>query len=260
MVQKILSIKENLTSIKGHNSVRNRQKITSIRTWILYISMQVPNSSICSEDMVENTFLHQSRAITLLFMNKFSPFSNPNRSSPISTSMQSLKKIGQKLLKSGSRNEARIDGWMDGWMDKQFGGYNVIPATFLWQGIKICIMPITSTTTNCHQIIQLLCLTSEPCHEKTCFCHMQTTMGQISLCICPFVVRCLDSIIPLVSISKISSLYLASVAAQAGSSLTWSQTQKTDFLVTRLISSVSTQITTIMILSFRTDRQIWKTV
>ena len=31
-----------------------------------------------------------------------------------------------------------------------------------------------------------------------------------------FVVRCLDSIIPLVSISEISSLYLASVAAQAG--------------------------------------------
>ena len=31
-----------------------------------------------------------------------------------------------------------------------------------------------------------------------------------------FVVRCLDSIIPLVSISEISSLYLASVTAQAG--------------------------------------------
>ena len=34
-----------------------------------------------------------------------------------------------------------------------------------------------------------------------------------------FVVLCLDSIIPLVSISEISSLYLASVAAQAGLSL-----------------------------------------
>ena len=50
-----------------------------------------------------------------------------------------------------------------------------------------------------------------------------------------FVVRCLDSIIPLVSISEISSLYLASVAAQAGLCLTWSQTPKTGFLVTRLI-------------------------
>ena len=35
-----------------------------------------------------------------------------------------------------------------------------------------------------------------------------------------FVVRCLDSIIPLVSISELSSLYLASVAAQAGLCLT----------------------------------------
>ena len=42
-----------------------------------------------------------------------------------------------------------------------------------------------------------------------------------------FVVRCLDSIIPLVSISKISSLYLASLAVQDGLCLTWSQTPKT---------------------------------
>ena len=46
--------------------------------------------------------------------------------------------------------------------------------------------------------------------------------------------RCLDSIIPLVSISEISSLYLASVAAEAGLCLTLSQTSKTGFLVTRL--------------------------
>ena len=47
-----------------------------------------------------------------------------------------------------------------------------------------------------------------------------------------FVVRCLDGIIRLVSISEISSLYLASVPAQAGLSLPWSQTPKTGFLVT----------------------------
>ena len=35
---------------------------------------------------------------------------------------------------------------------------------------------------------------------------------------------CLDSIIPLFSISEISSLYLASVAEKAGLCLTWSQT------------------------------------
>ena len=50
-----------------------------------------------------------------------------------------------------------------------------------------------------------------------------------------FVVSCLDSIIPLVSNSEISSLYLASAAAQAGLSLPWSKTPKTGFLVTRLI-------------------------
>ena len=54
--------------------------------------------------------------------------------------------------------------------------------------------------------------------------------GQPSSLISTFVFRCLDSIIPLVSISEISSLYLASVAAQAGLSLPWSQTLKTDFL------------------------------
>ena len=45
-----------------------------------------------------------------------------------------------------------------------------------------------------------------------------------------FVVRCLDSITPLDSISEISSLYLAYVAAQAGLCLNWSQTLETGFL------------------------------
>ena len=55
--------------------------------------------------------------------------------------------------------------------------------------------------------------------------------SQISACI----VCCLDSIISLVSICKISSLYLASVVAHAGLGLPWSQTPKTGFLVTWLI-------------------------
>ena len=49
-----------------------------------------------------------------------------------------------------------------------------------------------------------------------------------------FVVHCLDSIIPLVSIPQISSLYPASVTVQASLSLPWSKTPKTGFLVTRL--------------------------
>ena len=48
------------------------------------------------------------------------------------------------------------------------------------------------------------------------------------------VVRCLDSIILLVSISEISSLYLASVAAQAGL-CRLAKTPKTGFLVAWLI-------------------------
>ena len=51
-----------------------------------------------------------------------------------------------------------------------------------------------------------------------------------------FVVCCLDSIMPPVSISENSSLCLASVAAQASLILPWSQTPKTGFLVTRLKS------------------------
>ena len=49
-----------------------------------------------------------------------------------------------------------------------------------------------------------------------------------------FIVRCLHSIRSLVSISEISSLYLASVAAQTCLCLPWSQTPKTGYLMTRL--------------------------
>ena len=44
-----------------------------------------------------------------------------------------------------------------------------------------------------------------------------------------FVVRCLDSIISLDSIAEISRLMLASVAEQAGLSLTWSETPDDTF-------------------------------
>ena len=54
--------------------------------------------------------------------------------------------------------------------------------------------------------------------------------------ISPFVVCCLDSIIPILAKSKISRLWLVSVAEQASLSLTWSQTPKTGFLMMWLIS------------------------
>ena len=50
-----------------------------------------------------------------------------------------------------------------------------------------------------------------------------------------FCFRCLDSIIPLLAIAKISRPKLVSVAEQAGLSLNWSQILKTGFHVTRLI-------------------------
>ena len=52
-----------------------------------------------------------------------------------------------------------------------------------------------------------------------------------------FVVRCLDSIIPLVSIPEISSLWLASEAEQAGLDLTGRKSLKTRFRMTRLYNA-----------------------
>ena len=63
---------------------------------------------------------------------------------------------------------------------------------------------------------------------------MRKTCKHLSLGIVFFVVRYLDSIIPLVSISEISSLYLDSVAEQASLSLNWWETPKTGFLMTWL--------------------------
>ena len=83
---------------------------------------------------------------------------------------------------------------------------------------------------------------NEPRHEKTCLCHVNNKgAGQPAhprSLISAFIVHYLDSIIPLVSISKLSSLYLSSVAVQAGLSLPWSgrKSSKTGFLVTRLKS------------------------
>ena len=44
-----------------------------------------------------------------------------------------------------------------------------------------------------------------------------------------FVVHCLDSMMSLVSVTKISNLMLASVAEQASLSLTWSETPEDTF-------------------------------
>ena len=60
--------------------------------------------------------------------------------------------------------------------------------------------------------------------RKPVLCHMQTTKSYQLLCF-----RCLDSIIPTLAESKISTLWLASIAEQPGLSLTWSQTPEDRF-------------------------------
>ena len=74
----------------------------------------------------------------------------------------------------------------------------------------------------------------EPGHEKTCLMSYANNKGADQPAhprslISAFVVRCLDSVMSLVSVTKISSLMLASVAAQAGLSLTWSETPEDTF-------------------------------
>ena len=93
------------------------------------------NSSICTADIegkkhIFTRIKDQNSVFFFFFINKFSRFAIPNHSSPISMSMQSLKKISQKLLKLESGNEALTDGRTDG-HSKRFGGYNIIP-----RGIK----------------------------------------------------------------------------------------------------------------------------
>ena len=81
--------------------------------------------------------------------------------------------------------------------------------------------------------------TNEPGHEKTCLMSYANNKGADQPAhprslISAFVVRCLDSVMSVISVSKISSRMLASVAEQASLSLIWSETPEDTFLMTRL--------------------------
>ena len=109
LIHKILSINKILTLIKGHNSVKNWPKTMCIRYNMDLVFINAYTKFIKIHPFVlkilrKNTFLHQTRAITLLFIKEFSPFAIPNHSSMISMSMQSLKKIGQKTTQLESGN------------------------------------------------------------------------------------------------------------------------------------------------------------
>ena len=96
------------TKNKGDIKIDQKQRALDT-TWFLYLSMHIQNfikiHPFVLKILRKNTILHQSRAITLLFINEFSPFAIPNHSFLMSMSMQSLKKIGKKLLKLESGND-----------------------------------------------------------------------------------------------------------------------------------------------------------
>ena len=70
--------------------------------------------------------------------------------------------------------------------------------------------------------------------RKRVLCHMRNNKGVDQLThprslISAFVARCLDSVMSLVFVTKMSSLMLASVSEQATLSLTWSETPDDTF-------------------------------
>ena len=101
LIHKILSINKILTSIKGHNSVKNWPKIMCIRHKMDLVYINAYTNFIKIHPFVlkilrKNTFLPQSRILTLLFINKFRPFAIQNHSSLI---IQCLCKVWRKLVK-----------------------------------------------------------------------------------------------------------------------------------------------------------------
>ena len=80
------------------------------------------NSSICSDNIEEKYIFASIKGNNSVVYKEFSLFAIPNHSSLISMSMQTLKKIGQKLLKLRVRKQS-ADGWtrMDRPTDQQYG-------------------------------------------------------------------------------------------------------------------------------------------
>ena len=75
---------------------------------------------------------------------------------------------------------------------------------------------------------------NEPGHEKTCLMSYANNKGADQHAhprslISAFVARCLHSVMSLVSVTKISSLKVASVAEQTGLNRTWSKISEDTF-------------------------------
>ena len=104
------------TWIKGHNYVVsewNYPTCNSIRllsdTNVCAMHMKILLKFVYSflRYWPKMHFGHKSSAITLLFLNEIVPLAIPYHSSPIPVPMQSLKKIGKKILKLEHRNEVQ---------------------------------------------------------------------------------------------------------------------------------------------------------
>ena len=80
----------------------------------------------------------------------------------------------------------------------------------------------------------------------------RTTKALMHRLICAFVVRCLDSIRPLVSIPEISSLYIAPVTAQACLSVPWLK-------ITSLIRVFAVRLKKVCVLCYplSAQRRLW---
>ena len=150
LIHKILSI--NKTLIKGSKSVKNWPKITCIRynMDLVYINEYTKfykNPSVCSEDIEKKHILHESRTITLLFINECRLFAIWNHSSLISMSMQSLQNIDQKLFTFKPETKRwwtyrQTDGRTDRQALNRFEGYNTITRHIFVAGHKnekICV-------------------------------------------------------------------------------------------------------------------------
>ena len=73
-----------------------------------------------SERTGQPFFFHQSRAITLYLFEYINQSTITNQFYPISSLIQSLKKIGQKMLKIESGNKDLTDRQMDGHSNTKF--------------------------------------------------------------------------------------------------------------------------------------------
>ena len=115
-ILKILSKNAFWTRIKGHNFVVSEWNYPTCNSIPLLSDTNV--YAIYMQNFIEIClsflrywpkmhFGHKSSTITLLFLNEIIPLAISYHSSPIPISMQSLKKIGKKILKLEHGNEAQ---------------------------------------------------------------------------------------------------------------------------------------------------------